>query len=148
MERCTTCGAPLTPGRVGCFYCGAGEPSSSLRDLAALPSLDAAAVDQSLASFAQELEARVPGQIQLEKSLLGGHIRSLSADMGTSKYLLRREQHRFVCEVQTVSNGVVLSRSVVPLADWTRSLLQSLQAYIVTYGADPAILSTVMPQHP
>ncbi|MGC8461455.1 MAG: hypothetical protein ACP5OR_06405 [Candidatus Dormibacteria bacterium] len=141
QSRCSVCGAPLAPDRVGCFYCGSGTPSSSLADVKRLGLGNPAETSRVLAPFIDELSHLLPGRIHVKRSLVGGTIRSVQIELDDAHYGLEVNHGQLKATTALVSGGIALSHSTVPLAQWSTSLASSLQHYAILYGANPETLS-------
>ncbi len=142
LARCEVCGAPLAPDRVGCFYCGAGTPSSSIADVKRLATGDPAATAKVLAPFVDELSHLLPGRVHVKRALVGSAIRSVRIDLDDAQYALEVSRGGLKATTALVSGGIALSHDTVPLAKWSASLASSLQQHAILYGANPDTLST------
>ncbi len=142
QSRCAVCGAPLAPDRVGCFYCGAGTPSSSIADVKQLASGDPAAAARALAPFVDELSHLLPGRVHVKRALVGGAMKSVLIELDDAHYELEVNHGALTATTALVSGGIALSHATVPLAKWTSSLAASLQQHAILHGANPDTLST------
>lgn len=154
--QCPNCGAPITDlAAPNCAYChgalfAASGPNVTLQGLAAATASDAAAVERALPQLAAQLQAALPGKVEVETETRGllkrtTVVRGVQASCSDQRFILEsgprgRVSARICHEVM----GILLTRREVSVAEWLDALQAALAAQADSQAGGTAALTRLL----
>jgi hypothetical protein len=137
VKRCDNCGAPLPGNEIGCLYCGAGAPVTSIPELASAIAAGDSTLRSLLPRLATQLTKAMPDAIEVEHR---GHfgkaaqeIKVLRAQIGDETFIVEDNGHSLKTLVNQEHAGVVMHHEQVSPKHWGERITQALQRYKESY---------------